>query len=133
MGRNRTRLQLLPGELGELTRLSRSLASQKDLERLQTVLLAADGRHTLGELAQITGRSRATIQNWLGKFARHRIVGLLERHTPPGAISPLASQRIQSQLHAGLKAGRWTSAAAIAQWLNETHGIPRHREPKQSA
>jgi transposase len=91
-------------------------------------MLAAEGRHTLEELAQITGRARATIQNWLGKFARHRIAGLLKRHTPPGTISPLADQLVQSQLRAGLKAGRWTSAAAVARWLDEAHGIHRSRK-----
>ena len=128
MGRNRKRLQLLPGERAELMRLSHSLASPRDVERLKTVLLATDGAHTLEELAQRIGRSRATIQNWLGKFGVGRIAGLLERRSAPGAVSPLAGRGIQSQLRTGLKAGRWNSAAAIAKWLEESHGVKRSRK-----
>ena len=34
----------------------------------------------------------------------------------------------QRQLQAGLQAGRWTSAAHVAAWLEETHGISRSRK-----
>jgi hypothetical protein len=43
-------------------------------------------------------------------------------------VSPVGEARIQRQLRAGLAAGRWTSAAHVAAWLRETHGIRRARK-----
>src|SRR5690242_8568570 len=89
MGRNRTRLELGAAERIQLERLSRILTDARDLERLKAVRLAAEGRLTLQDLAQILGRSRSTIQNCLDKFDSGRIDGLLERDTPPGSMSPI--------------------------------------------
>jgi hypothetical protein len=91
-------------------------------------LKAADGSHTLEELADMAGRLRSTIQNWLNKFAAGGVAGLLERNTPPGMVGPLADVNIQQQLETGLNAGRWQSAAQVAVWLLETHGIRRARK-----
>src|SRR5579863_4563133 len=128
MGRNRKLLHLEPDERAQMLRLCRSLNSQRDRERLKAALRAGEGRYTLEDLAALAGRSRSTIQNWLNKFTVGRIAGLLERDTPPGAASPLAHPEIQKQLEAGLSAGRWRSAAHIATWLQEAHGIRRARK-----
>jgi len=128
MGRKRTRLPLKAGQREKLLRLLNLLTDRRDKERLKVALWAADGRHTLDGLAERAGRARATIQNWLKKFTADGVAGLLERNTPPGTVSPLANHNIQTQLEAGLRAGRWTSAAQIAVWLEESHGIRRERK-----
>ena len=128
MGRNRTKLPLSAGQREELLRLLNRPASRRDRERLKVALWAADGRHTLDGLAARAGRARATVQNWLNKFVADGVAGLLERNTPPGAVSPLANRKIQAQMKAGLNAGRWKSAAQIATWLEEAHGIRRARK-----
>jgi transposase len=97
-------------------------------ERLQFVLRAATGRNTLEDLARHAGRSRSTIQNWLGKLEAGGVTGLLDRDAPPGMISPLASETIQSQFEAGIKSERWKSASEIAAWLKRDHGVKRSRK-----
>jgi len=128
MGRARTRLQLTPSESAELNRLLGSTRDIRARERLRFAQRASVGRHTLEELARLAGRSRSTIQNWLGKFESGGLAGLLARDTPPGMISPLATMGIQAQLRAGLKSRRWKSAAEVAAWLKEKHGIDRARK-----
>ena len=80
------------------------------------------------ELADQVGRRRSTLQTWLRKFQAGGLAGLLERDAAPGVSSPLGAARVQRQLQAGLQASRWTSAAHVAAWLEETHGISRSRK-----
>ena len=128
MGRNRTHLRLSTAQQAELPRLLRAAADKRERERLQVALWAGTGRYTLEELAKKAGRARATIQLWLDKFKTGNIQGLLARDTPPGASSPLSAPRLQAQLRAGLRAGRWRSAEAMVAWLKEEHGIDRARK-----
>jgi len=121
-------LDLSAAERAAAHQLQRSCHDPRAVERLRFALLGATGRHTLEELARMLGRSRATIQNWLGKFATGGMKALLERDTAPGVSSPLAGKKVQRQLQAGLKAGRWTSAAHVAAWLEQEHGIRRSRK-----
>ena len=128
MGRRRTRLELSAAQQAEAQRLLRSSKDPRELERLRLALRAATGHHTLEDLASKAGRRRSTIQNWLTKFYRGGLDGLLERDAAPGVVSPVATPKVQQQLQDGLKAGRWTSAAQVAAWLQETHGITRSRK-----
>ena len=128
MGRRRTQLELSPSERRAAMRLARADADPRVLERLTFALLCSTGAYTLEELAVKVGRQRSTLQNWLAKFQAGGLDGLLERDTPPGVTSPLGEAALQRQLQAGLKAGRWTSAAHIVEWLKETHGITRSRK-----
>ena len=128
MGRQRTKLNLSVVQQAQARHQFKTTQDARDRERLRFALRAATGRHTLEELARITGRSRSTLQNWLSKFAVGGIESLLQRDTPPGTVSLVARLVIQSQLREGLKTGRWTSAAAIAGWLQTAHGIKRSRK-----
>ena len=128
MGRNRTRLELDAGQLSTVRRALRTSRDAREQKRLRFVLEGATGQHTLEELARLVGCSRSTLQNWLEKFSTGGLEGLMERETPPGAVSPSARPKIQKQLQAGVKVGRWKTAAEIAHWLLETHGIRRARK-----
>ena len=128
MGRKRTQLTLTPAEQTELARRLQTATDARQKERLRFVLMAAEGRHTLEELAERLGRARSTIQLWLDKFAAAGLAGVLERESPPGLLSPLGTATVQTELLAGLQAGRWRSAAAIADWLQTAHGITRARK-----
>lgn len=128
MGRKRTQLNLSVAESAELTELLKQNDDLRMHERLRFVKHAASGRHTMEELAGLTGRSRSTIQNWLGKFLTGGLRGLLERDAPPGRESPLAHPRIQKQLAAARKSGRIKTAADAVAWLEKQHGVKRARK-----
>lgn len=128
MGRRRTRLIVSARQQAELERWLRSGLDARSRERVQVVLWAATGKHTLEDLARRSGRVRATIQLWLGKFKRGGVAGLLKRGTPPGSISPIRAGRVQTQLRAGWARGRWRTAREVATWLREAHGIERARK-----
>ena len=128
MGRKRTHLELSAAERAMLHRLLRTATDSRTRERAQWALWASTGEHTLEDLARKIGRARATIQNWLDKFSAGGVGGLLERDTPPGSSSPVGSPEVQAELRAGWRGGRWSSAAAVAVWLAEAHGIKRSRK-----
>jgi len=128
MGRHRTRLHLSAAERAQAQALLDSTPDPRQRERLQVVLWASTGDHTLQDLARKAERVRATVQLWLDKFRADRLHGLLKRDTPPGSRSPLESAEVQAGLRAGLRARRWRSASEIADWLQEAHGIKRARK-----
>ena len=128
MGRKRTQIELTLAERTAARRFSQSNPDPRIAERAQFALLAATGRHTMEELAVLVGRRRSTLQNWLAKYLAGGLEGLLDRQTSPGLASPLAAPKIQKQLQAGIESGRWTSAAQVAAWLKERHGIARSRK-----
>jgi transposase len=125
MARKRTKLAMSEAHADQLKNQIRSATDSRDKERLQVVLWATSGQHSLDELARLAGRARSTIQIWLDDFTAGGLAQLLERETPPGKTSPLAAPKVQAQLQAGLKAGHWRTAAQVAAWLQETHGIKR--------
>lgn len=125
MARNRTKVTMSAEEAAQLKRQIRSTHDGRDKERMQVVLWATQGQHTLADLARLAGRARSTIQVWLDDFAEGGLAQLLEREAPPGKPSPVAGSKVQEQLQAGLKAGRWRTAGQVAAWLKETHGIQR--------
>ena len=58
-------------------------------------------------------------------FTAGGLAQLLEREAPPGKVSPIAKAKVQTQLQAGLKVGKWRTAGQVAAWLKEAHGIER--------
>ena len=128
MGRRRTQLALSDAERTAALRLLESSDDPRTVERLCFALEASIGHYTLEDLARRLNRTRSTIQNWLGRFEAGGLEGLLARAGGPGRSTPVARAVIQRQLLAGLQAGRWTSAAQVAAWLQETHGIARSRK-----
>jgi len=125
MARKRTKLTMSAKDLAQIKQAIRSASDPRDKERLQVVLWATSGQHSLEALAQLAGRARSTIQIWLEDFTEGGLNQLLERETPPGSASPVAEPKIQEQLQAGLKAGRWRTAGQVAAWLKKDHGIER--------
>jgi transposase len=125
MARKRTKLTMGAEELVQLKQGIRSANDPRAKERLQVVLWSTSGQHTLAELARLSGRARSTIQIWLDAFTAGGVSKLLARESPPGSTSPVAEAKVQEQLQAGLKAGRWRTAGQIAAWLKEAHGIER--------
>ena len=112
-------------EAAALKERIRAAPDPRAKERLQVVLWATSGQHTLAELARLSGRTRSTIQVWRDSFIAGGVVQLLVRETPPGKVSPVAEIKVQTQLQAGLQAGQWRTAGQVAAWMKEAHGIER--------
>ncbi len=128
MGRRRTQLALSAAERAAALRMLESSDDLRTVERLCFALEAATGQHTLEDLARRLQRTRSTMQNWLAQFKAGGLEGLLQRDSGPGRSTPVAEAKVQRQLLAGLQTGRWTSAAQVATWLQETHGLRRSRK-----
>ena len=128
MGRRRTQLDLTPAERRSAQRLVRTCTDPRVVERVGFALLGATGLHTMEDLAKLVGRRRSTLQTWLTKFQAGGLAGLLERDAAPGVVSPVGTPKVQRELQAGLKSGRWTTASEVAAWLKQTHGIERSRK-----
>ena len=128
MGRRRTQLALSAAEQAAVGRWQENPDDPRTAERLRFALEASTGQYTLEELARRLGRQRSTLQNWLARFEAGGLEGLVAREGGPGRATPVAQANIQRQLLTGLRAGRWTSAAHVAAWLRETHGIQRSRK-----
>jgi transposase len=112
-------------QLADLRQRVRTVTDPREKERLQVVLWASRGEHTLEDLARLVGRARSTIQVWLEKFQQGGLPVLLQRDTPPGSTSPIGEAKVQAELRAGLKEGRWRTAGQVAAWLKAAHGIER--------
>ena len=93
-------------------------------ERLQAVQLGLQGELSLQEIAQATGRSRSTIQEWFDAFRQGGVELLLQdkRNDNPGCPGKL-TVAAKEQLQEGLKKGRWRSAPQMQSWLKLTHGL----------
>lgn len=128
MGRKRTALALSDAERAAARQGLARGEEPRRAERLRFALEAATGEYTLEELAQRLGRTRSTIQNWLRRFESGGLAGLLARGGGPGRVTPVARDPVHGQMLSGLKSGRWSSAAQVAEWLRTAHGIRRSRK-----
>jgi len=125
MARKRTKLILGDSDRVSLKQQIRSTTDPRQKERLLVVLWASRGQYTLDELAGLAGRARSTIQIWLDDYDAGGLPQLLQRDAAPGKSSPLADGKVQKQLQQGLQTGQWRTAAQVATWLEQTHGIRR--------
>lgn len=125
MGRPYYRLAVEPEERREIERRFRRVKDVRQRERLEVVRLACTGRHPLAEIAARVGRSRATVQTWLGTYQSRGLEGLLERGQPGASPSPLQDEQLQQELREQLAAGNFRTAGQMARWLRQRHGIER--------
>ena len=125
MGRPKLKLVITEPQRAELRDALKANTDARQRDRMQAIQLATTGRHTHAEIAQLLGKARSTIQVWLDHYQAGQLTRLLERKTAPGKVSELQAPKIQADLQAGLRAGRWRTAGQIAAWLKQTHGIQR--------
>jgi putative transposase len=125
MGRPKTKL-LLAEEVGhELKRRFQKAETTHERVRLQSVLLATRGQHTLAEIAELVGYARSGVQQFLERFGTGDFDALLARKKAKGKPSPLQDPAVQEAIREGLRAGRWRTAGQIARWLKQEHHIER--------
>jgi transposase len=125
MPRAPLKLTVQPAQKAELEKRFKAAGDVRQRQRLQAVLLATTGQHGYRDIAQIVGCATSTFALWLNQYLAGGIEGLLRRESPPGVTSPIGQPKVQKQFEEGLKAGRWRTAAQVAAWLQEEHGIRR--------
>ena len=128
MGRKRTELELTAKDRAAIDYYLNTTEDLRERERLDFAIKAATGKHTLEDLARLTGRSRSTLQNWLAKLRRGGVNELLKREAAPGRVTPLVEEQVQAELRQGIESKRWTTAQQVANWLRQRHGIKRTRK-----
>lgn len=125
MGRSKLKLVVSAAQAEPLRQALKQHTDPRQRDRLQVAQLATTGRHTHQEIAVLVGRARSTVQVWVDHYEAGGLEGLLARQKAPGKPSELQSPKIQAQLQAGLRDGRWRTAGQLAAWLAQTHGIKR--------
>jgi transposase len=125
MGRPYNRLVVDGPTRRELERRFRQVKDVRDRRRLETVRLACTGQHSLEQIADTVGCSRAAVQIWLDKFKREGLEGLLVRRKPGASKSPLQEPPIQRALGEELAAGNFRTAGQLARWLEQRFGVKR--------
>jgi transposase len=125
MPRAHLKLTVPPAEKAGLGKRFKTTDDVRQRQRLQAVLLATTGQHGYREIARIVGCATSTLALWLNQYLAGGIEGLLRRESPPGVTSPIGQPKVQKQFEEGLKAGRWRTAAQVAAWLHQEHGIKR--------
>ena len=83
-------------DAAQLKEQIRAATDPRDKERLQVVLWATSGQHSLAALAGLAGRARSTIQVWLDDFADGGVAQLLTDGSPRQAQSSGRSQGANS-------------------------------------
>jgi transposase len=85
--------------------------------RLMAVRLAFTGRHSLDEIAELTGMGRSRVVEWIRRFRTEGVQGL--KNKPRGgakAGSTLVTPSAEAGLIEGLKEGRWKRAEEVQSW-----------------
>ncbi len=127
-GRPKLKLTMSDEERDELRRIFRKTTDAKAKERCQALLMANQGTYTHEQIAQQLCRSRSTIQRWITNFKEEGFEALESRQGREGGRpTEMRSEELITELKAGLKEGRWTRAADVADWLRREHGIERSK------
>ncbi|PPS38787.1 helix-turn-helix domain-containing protein [Chroococcidiopsis sp. TS-821] len=108
----------------DLKQLLRAQKSASDKERIQLLyLLKSEQAKTVQAAAELLGRHRVTVQEWLRLYRQGGLVGLLTRkpclgrqHSIPQWAQDALSQRLQQE-------EGFNSYGEICQWLENQLGI----------
>jgi transposase len=127
-------LRLRPVTYQRLSRLSKEAerdGAYRVAKRLRAVVLNCEG-HTSGELAGILQAPRSKVSEWLQRYQRDGVDGLLEgyRSGRPSKLSEKQQQQLGDILDSGpvaygLDTGIWTSPL-IAWVIEEEFGVEYH-------
>jgi transposase len=95
--------------------------------RLLCIRLAASGQYSAGEIADICGKSRAIVFEWIKAFRQGGFEALLKRDKPGPRGGELRGlpEKAARQLREGIQSGRWPTAQAARQWLAREHGVQK--------
>jgi transposase len=127
-------LRLHPSTYQRLVRLGKEAerdGAYRVAKRLRAVVLNSEG-HTSGELAEILQSPRSKVSEWLQRYHRNGVEGLLEgyRSGRPSELTPEQQQQLGDILDSGpvaygLDSGIWTSPM-IAWVIEEEFDVQYH-------
>lgn len=117
------RLEISESEV-ELKEMLGKQKTASDKERVQILyLLKSKQAETVQAAAQLIGRNRSTVQEWLKGYREGGITGIL-RHKPRVGRNPKIPQWAQKALDKQLQQEEgFNSYGEIRQWLQEKLGI----------
>ena len=122
MARPRRKLDLL-NQGDEVLRLLKTEPSGIKRERLLAVSHGLKGELGLDQIAQLIGRSRATIQTWFDAYRSGGIDGMCaQKKTPRGPASRL-TPKAQKALQKKLNKGSFRRAEDARIWLEQKHQV----------
>lgn len=87
-------------------------------ERLIALNMGFSPDHSLGQIAEIIGRSIPTIQRWFDLYRQEGLSGVLQRHFK-GRTHTYSNEEIMDYLARGLKANRWNTVVQAQQELEK--------------
>jgi transposase len=94
---------------------------ERSRKRLRVLKLVATHKHTAEEVAELCGVSRATVFNYLERYAAGGVAALLARAVHPGR-PPKVTAPIRAEMEKHLEQGAWIRAKEAARWL-EGQGV----------
>lgn len=121
--RPRTNLKVSAQQLAKLKRLLAATTDRDDRKKLQVLVAAASGRHTLAQLARKVRCAPSTVPLWLKRFRKGGWEALRVRNSPPGRTSPLDRPKVRAKLLPGLRDRRWRSTVEVSAWLKNEYNI----------
>lgn len=92
-------------------------------ERLLAVKHGLEGEFSLDEIAQLLGRSRATIQTWFDWYRSEGIERLCSRPTDGVGRRSKLSEKASKELAKKLARGSFRTGGQAQQWLKQRFGI----------
>lgn len=123
MGRPPVKIILEPGTRELFEHVYKTSTCCKDRQKAHVALLAQDGTRSYEQLADIVGRCRATVFNWLKTLALHGPETLLGEAPRPGRPTRMNQPVVLDALQKGLEEGRWVTSAQARAWLEKEFGI----------
>jgi transposase len=96
---------------------------EKSQRRLKAARLAIRGKFTAVQIAKQVGISRRRFFDWMKKFKRGGVEGLLKDKHHGGGPPPKMRGIALNKLRTGLKSKRWRTAKEMQKSLQKNHSI----------
>ena len=123
MGRHCYQLRLDSIQREKLEERYREASDVRTRTRLGVLRASCEGRHSLGEIAELMGCSRGSVQTWLKAYETGGLDAVVSRKKPGASSSPMQALSVREQLQQKIDEGAFRTAAQAQHWLRETFGI----------
>jgi len=108
--------QITPEGLSKIAEAWRVNRDERSRKRLRVLKLVATHKHSAEEIAGLCGVSRATVFNYLDRYATGGVAALLAPAVHPGR-PPKVTDAVRAEMQQHLAQGSWVRAKDAAEWL----------------